>query len=271
MKHSRTGTGPDNAGDRSGLLRMFLLGLLCLCLPAKGYPGQALAPTASTAVDRARQAQLGQLSPGQIADWMGAGKISILGDPRGPFDFTLTVKGAGMVQRVIQTPGNEMRHGSDGKRGWQSSGPFVADAAGRVSWLIESLTVRSVDRLFDYAADGLQLSDLGSLGQDSVGQTAPCHVIQAQDAAQRRTRYCIDDTSTLVTRLEFDTDTFHTPMFSNKQVADVSAFVFSDYRDVGGVKMPFKIEVYQGLIKIEEMTFTSFAVNTGVVDAVFRP
>jgi hypothetical protein len=60
-------------------------------------------------------------------------------------------------------------------------------------------------------------------------------------------------------------------MFNDEQIPLASALVFSDYRNVDGVMTPFKIEVYLGLMKIEEMIFSSVQYNTGLGDEVFVP
>ena len=251
--------------------------LMLTTCPAGVYPvRRAVADpqtvtTASQLIDQARQVQWGALKSAAITDCVGVGQISILGEPRGPLNFKLLIKGRDKVQRIVETPDGPMRQGSDSKRSWQSAGPFVAEAAGRVANLIESQTIRSQSRLFDYAAEGLQLSNLGSAVQDLSVQPTGARVVESQDKTGRRTRYYIDDASFLITRLEFDTGATTRSMLGSTEKPLVAAYVFSDYRDVGGVKMPFKVEVYQGLIKIEEMNFTSFQVNTGLTDDVFKP
>ena len=73
-----------------------------------------------------------------------------------------------------------------------------------------------------------------------------------------KTKYLIDDTSSRVTGIEFET-------------GEVEAHVFSDFRMVQGVSTPFRIERYVDGRKIEETQFTSVRYNASVKDEVFKP
>jgi hypothetical protein len=230
------------------------------------------AETAQQAVARALLAHGGKLADGSITDWVGRGKIRITGDENGSLDFTLAVKGRSKAQRVIKMPGDIMvRYGSDGKKNWQSSGSFSGDAVGRVAQIVECLTDRSVAGLFDNASQKKTYSDLDLKQKKFVSESATSRAIAVQDEKGKTTNYYIDNASSMVTRLEFDTGgTFRMP-FGDEEYPLMAAFVFSDYRPLNGVMMPFKIEVYQGLVKIEEMNFDSIEFNTGLSDDEFVP
>jgi hypothetical protein len=196
----------------------------------------------------------------------------ITGETKGPFDFTLMVKGRDKIQRIVETTtGALIRYGSDGKNSWQTSGPILGDAAGRVVYLIDSQTRRSVCSLFTNAAKGYALRDLGPAKKDASLKSASSRIIEAQDDKGQATRYYIDDTTSLITQLEYDTGQFYALPFDDQKYPLMAALVFSDYRRVDGIMAPFKIELYEGLIKIEEMNFTSIKLNNSLADDVFVP
>jgi hypothetical protein len=227
--------------------------------------------TPQQTVNKAAQAYGNQWKGDKIRDWVGVGKISRTGDKNGPLDFTLTVKSKDKVKRVVRTSDGSkvlVSIGSDGKKSWHSSGPFTGNATGNAAHFIDSHTIRSLARLFD---DGNALTDLGPADAKHAPESASSKVIEAKNGKGASTRYYIDNTNSLVTRLEFETGAFYTMLFSDKKFPAMHSLVFSDYRQVNGIPTPFKIAVYEGLTKIEEMNFTSVQYNTGVTDDAFVP
>jgi outer membrane lipoprotein-sorting protein len=236
------------------------------------FAQQDTAVAARRIVDRASSVHGSKLADGSIVDWVGRGQVKITGDENGPLRFVLVVKGKDRIQRVIETHGGAMlRYGSDGKKSWQSSGSFSGAAVGRAAQLIESQTTRSVSRLFESNAKGKSFRDMGSEKKDFIPQSVSSHAIEAEDEKGNITRYYVDNESSLVTRLEFETGEYYRLPFGDEEYPMMAAYVFSDYRPVDDVMTPFKIEVYQGLVKIEEMTFDSIQFNTGVTDDAFVP
>jgi hypothetical protein len=111
-----------------------------------------------------------------------------------------------------------------------------------------------------------------------------------QGASQgHSTRYYIDDTTSLVTRMEFDYDTATDP-FSNQPVALTEVYEFSDYRDVpltspeplsgkpaakagnpgATVKFPFRIDRYIAGQLAESLVFTRLVLNRTLAPENFR-
>jgi len=248
--------------------------LFCILLAAMArgtaWP-QVPSETPVQVMERAHLAHGGLWRGGQIVDWVGQGQITMLGDRRSPFNFTLMVKGRNKVQLVITQPGGTLYYGTDGTRSWQRSGPLSGVAAGHQVHFIESKTVRSIARVFNHLTEGLALRDLGPGMQDLDSVARPSRIIETQEGAARRTRYYVDNATSLVTRLEFDTGGFYHYPFSTQQIPHKAVMVFSDYRMVSGVRTPFKIDIYQGPTRIEQMVFTSVRYNVGLADAAFRP
>jgi hypothetical protein len=242
--------------------------MLCICSGICALGGTLAAQTASQIVDQARLAYGSGF--GSISDWTGQGQVWMTGSEKQPLDFTMVAKGRTMVQRTVKLPVISLRYGTDGKRSWQSSGILNGAAIGRVAWFIESLTSRSVASLFDNAAKGMQLQVLAPSASGKDGESSDA-MVEADDDKGVATRYYFDKSTSLVNRIEFDTGTFQTPLFSKEKVPVAYAFLLSDYRAVNGIMTPFKIEVYLGAVKIEEMRFSSVQYNTGIADSQFAP
>jgi hypothetical protein len=248
---------------RTGMIALGIAGCSILAITAeKETPQQVLS--------QAAQAHGLGAGKGKITDWVGKGKILMTGRKDGPFDFTLTVKGNAMVNRIIfLAGGSKVTYGSDGKKNWQASGPFSGAAAGSAEYFIESQTARSFASLFTNSANGYVLKDLGKDKGDTSSPGSSSQVIEADNGVGQTTRYYIDDATSLITRIEFDTGGYYKMLFGDQKFPLYAGYIFSDYRDVDGVMTPFKIEVYQGLIKIEEMNFTTVKYNTGIDDGEF--
>lgn len=238
-------------------LRRIALTLVGLALPS-------LAQTPADIVDRAHAAHGGRWRSGQIQDWTMEGKITYftLSGPQATFDLLLFGQGRSRLQRIIKQP-TEVRQGTDGTRSWDSlGGRFAPFAQGGAARFIESQTARSIQVLFNHQSEGLRLQDLGQRGS--------FRVIEAEDRSGRRTKYFIDSSSLLVSRLEFDRGEWRDP-FSGRRAPLVEAYLFSDFRNVQGVVAAFKVERFVGEAKAEEMLFSRVQFNTGLKDEIFRP
>jgi hypothetical protein len=246
--------------------------MVCACADAGLCSPQSAAETAPQIFARAVQAHGGQQALANIVDWVGNGRIAITGGDNNPSGLTLTVKSGNKVQRIVTYgAGGTVRYGSDGMSTWQSSGPFSSVAIGRADYFIQSQAGRSIPNLLADVSNGYSFSDLGPAGADAVPANSPARIIQARNGAGQITRYYVDNATSLISRLEFDTGDFYTMPFDAAKHPLVAAYVFSDYRSVNGVMTPFKIEAYLGLVKIEQVNFVSVQYNAGVSDGVFVP
>jgi hypothetical protein len=249
-------------------MRQITIGLLLLCAwTAIGFGQQE---TAQQVVSRAAQAYNNQWKGDQIKDWVGSGKIKMTGI-KGALDFTLTVKPKDKVKRIVKTlDGSKvmLSAGSDGKKSWHVSGPFAGNAVGSIAHFIDSQTTRAIARLFD---NDNVLSDKGKADKKHAPESESSEVIEVKNKQGNATRYYIDNKSSLITRLEFETGEYYSMLLSNKKYPSLASFVFSDYRQVNGTPTPFKITVFKGLTQIEEMSFTSVQYNIGVKDDAFVP
>jgi hypothetical protein len=250
------------------LLRITIL-LVLLNIWTAAFLGFGKSETAQDIVDRSSKAYGDQWSKGKITDWTASGKIVIIGNKEnGPLDFTLTVK-KDRVKRVVHfSDKNDMSWGTDGKARWQKLGPLTGNAAGPVSYFLDSHTTRSIASLFDKSTN---LKDSEPKDKKHVPESESSRVIEAKNDKNEATRYYIDNATSLISRIEFDTGEFYTMFFGDTKYPLLASYVFSDYRTVNGFVMPFKIEVYHGRNKIEELTFTSIQCNAGLKDEQFVP
>ena len=224
--------------------------------------------TAQQIVNRSAQAYGDQWTNGKIVDWGASGKIWVNGQ-NGLMDFTLMVKSNGKVTRTVHpASGIDTSIGSDGKKSWLKAGPITANAAGTTAYFIDSLTKRSIASFFDKSNS---MNSLGAADKKHAPEIESCQVIEAKNNKGDATRYYVDNSTSLIKRIEFDTDAVYTMLFSDTPHPAFASFVFLDYRNVDGFIIPFKIVVYQGLVKIEELTFTSVQHNTGLKDEQFVP
>jgi hypothetical protein len=241
--------------------------ILVLCVGAGiGFTQQE---TPQQIVNRASQAYNHKWKADHIKDYVGTGKITITGNPNSPLDFTLIVKQKDKVKLTVMAPDGStvlISKGSDGKKNWHKAGLFSGDATGAVAHFIDGHTIRTIARLFD---DDNVLSDKGPADPNHAPESASSRVIEAKYKKGLSARYYIDNTTSLITRIEFETGATYSLLLDNKKYPVMAAFVFSDYRQVNGIPTPFKIGVYEGLTKVEELNFTSVQYNTGVKDKDF--
>lgn len=249
---------------------MFLPGLLAIMLaaPVRNAPAQE---TPAQLVDRAHNAHGGRWRSGEIADWVADGKITLftISGPARTFDVTLSAKGRTKIHLVVKQRDGEVHQGFDGVQSWQAMGGVSAVAHGAGKDFLESQTVRSTETLFNYDRESLVLRDLGSrtsgLGVPT-GRTA--RVIEADNRRGHKTRYLIDQVSSLVGAMEFDLG--QQPTLGGSLTTATEVCVFSDFRDVQGAKIPFKIERYRSGVKYDQIQLTSVRHNVGVRDDRFR-
>jgi hypothetical protein len=218
-------------------------------------------------IQRVAQAHGGLQARRAVQDSVANGTVTYF-TPQGPgptFDISVTRKGS-KVQRLVRQPGGEVREGSNGETSWQSGGGFTMKVTdGPVARFIATQTSRSVDSLLDFQARGLALREADSKGNFRVVEIEE----SPSGRASLKTRYVVDDASSLVTEIQFVVAEAK-DMFGNP-APQTETWKFSDYRNVSGVLEPFRIERYINKAKIEETQLQSIRHNTSVEDHVFKP
>ena len=227
--------------------------------PSVGTPAQVLA--------QASAARSNKWISDQVADSLSEGTLTLFNveGPQGTFNVSLLRKGDRQVQRIIKQNGKELRQGSDGSASWSSLDGMTSNDIGGPQHFVESLTDRSFQSLFKA---GVEIHDIGMKGDSRVLEVFEKADKPAQD--DRKTRYFIDSGSSTVSRIEMVTGEYFDTFF-NRKMEVTESVVFSDYRDVGGVMTPFKIESLLNGIKTEEMQFKTVSHNQSLQDRAFRP
>ena len=216
-------------------------------------------------VQRAAQAHGGLEARRAVQDSVADGQVTYFtAEGPGPtFPIRISRKGS-KVQRRIQQPAGELREGSNGTASWQSAAGFTMGVSGGpVARFIATQTSRSVESLLDFQSRGLALREGNSKGNARVLE------LDEAPGLAVKTRYVIDDATSLVTEIQFVTAEAK-DMFGNP-APQTETWKYSDYRNVLGVLEPFRIERYVNNRKIEETQLQSIRHNSSVQDEVFKP
>jgi hypothetical protein len=226
--------------------------------------GTAQAPLAGILV-RIQAAHGIRWSSGEIRDWQESGKITLFTTEgaQASFDVTVQHKGLNEVQRIIKQSRGELKQGTDGTKNWDSlRAGFKTAAQGRTLQFLDSQTVHSIQRLLNFAAEGLTLRDAVNDGK--------AHTLETTDRQGRKTQYTFDERTGIVTQVEFVVGQAKDP-FSGRITDAKDTYRFSDYRLVQGALTPFRVERWNGGWKTEELQFSGITYNTGLKDQDFAP
>jgi hypothetical protein len=250
------------------LYKLLSAAVLSLCVLAVAGFGQQETP--EQIVDRASQAYNHKWEGNTIKDYVGSGSATLTGNPDGPLDFYLAANKDRRVKFTVtaQSGSKLISLGTDQTKSWYVSGLFSGEAVGNAAHFIDNHTDRSIAQLFDKHNT---LVDLGPADPQHAPESATSRVIKSTSKKGVTANYYIDNTTSLITRIEFETGNTYTMLFSSQQRPALAAFVFSNYQTVDGVPTPFKISIYEGLTKIEELNFTSMQYNTGIKNKEFVP
>ena len=254
--------------------RTFLAGTLFLVVIAAAPNTNLLAQeTLSEVLERAHAAHGGRWRSGEIADWRCQGTIThfaVDGSER-TFDIELLRKGLQKIQTIVKQPAGELRLGSDGIRTWHAIGGFSALAQGEALDFIETNTTRSLQTLFNYQTVPLILSDLGTRAKGpGVGPGRKVRVVQAEDNKGRLTRYLVDEASGAITGLEIEIGRKRSA-FGGGFIPVMEVYAFGDFRQIQGIKTPFRIERFRSGTKVEEIRIAVVSYNVGISDSSFKP
>jgi len=206
--------------------------LSVLCVWAGNAFGQQETP--QQIVNRASLAYHDKWKGSTIKDYVGSGQITITGNPNSPLNFVLMVKENKKVKLQVTNPDGSKVFMTDGKNdttNWHASGLFSGNATGVASHFIDSQTLRSIARLFD--SDNA-LTDKGPADPNHAPESASSRVIESSKNGVV-TRYYIDNTTSLITRIEFNTGASYSMLLNQGQYPAMASFVFSNYQSVNDI------------------------------------
>ena len=101
-----------------------------------------------------------------------------------------------------------------------------------------------------------------SIGKDDV-EGHPTEVIAIEDTARNlEVKLFLDAVTGLPLKKRYSAELMGSP----GQVDEV----YSDYREIGGVKVPFKVTLFSDGKKVGDLKITDVKINTNVEDSVFK-
>ena len=153
------------------------------------------------------------------------------------------------VRIEIQSPMGTMIQGYDGAHGWVNAGGQVRDNAG-----LADNTYYGLDVLRRAGKPGYTARPL----PDGQVNGKPAKVVEVADAQGHATRFFFDPQSSLVLKVAYETN------------GQTSEGVFSDYREVSGVKVPFQTNSFQNGEPFMEIKYSELQVNAPVDEKLFQ-
>jgi len=144
---------------------------------------------------------------------------------------------------------------TDGKIGWIATPQGWGALAGVQSKQVLGDLFRVYFRLL--LSDRLEGRSVNAIDENTV---------QISDATGQVASVDFDPQTGLIRRVSYDTaQAAGQPIYSED--------IFDDFRDIGGVKIPFKITINQGGRKFSDVVVTEYKINTGLkpIDIAKRP
>lgn len=137
-----------------------------------------------------------------------------------------------------------------GDQSWMSLGPQVRDNSGQD----KDQQAYGYDILRRAGQPGYTARPLPDAQVDGKA----VKVVELADAQGRATRFFLDPATNLVAKVEYTRDGQSPELF------------YSDYRDISGVKVPFKVRVVEGGQTLMEVAYTDVQVNVPVDEKLFQ-
>jgi zinc protease len=186
----------------------------------------------------------------------------VLRAPQGEFSMKTesTVRLAGKLLTKMTTPVGEILQGFDGKTAWMKTPQGTQDLPDSQREEMESNIFRNTFSLFqNFESNAVKVQALGSAtvdGQavDSVAIIDPAH--------NRQVQLLIDSKTHLPLKKIYTASLMGAP----GEVEEV----YSDYREISGLKIPFKVILNQNGKKLGEQTTTEVKINPGLKDEAFN-
>lgn len=207
---------------------------------------------------KARAASGGDKLAG-VKDYVQTGAMNVE-TPQGAFALTVeaTTTASGKTLQKMTTPMGEMTQGFDGKSAWMKSPQGVQDAPGGGEEAADDLfreTIFLLAKSPAYTAQDLGSAPFGGAQAEAVLVTDP--------DSKREVKVFIDPATNMVIGKQY---VGKSPTGTPGEMQEV----YSDFKDVDGLKLPAKTLVTQNGKKAAEVTITKTAVNTGVADSAFN-
>jgi hypothetical protein len=171
-----------------------------------------------------------------------------------------TMSLSGKMLNKIQSSMGEMTVGYDGQAAWMGAGgqtrPMPASQTGELN---ASLFRQSIALLQNFEKPGYTVQ---ALGPAQIEGKATEVVAVSEAASSLQLKVFIEPATNLIVMKRYTASLMGPPTETEE--------FYSDYRDVKGVKMPFRIITRQGGKVGADMTVTDVKVNPGVPEAWYK-
>lgn len=208
-------------------------------------------------VAKARAAAGGDKLAG-VHDFVQTGSMSVE-TPQGAFALGVeaTTTASGKTLQKMTTPMGEIVQGFDGKSSWAKTPQGVQEVPGGGDEGAGDLFRETIFLLAKSPAYTAQ-----DLGPTPFGDKQGEAVLIADPASKRQVKVIIDPATSLIIGKQY---TGKGPTGAPGEMQEV----YSDFKDVDGLKLPAKILVTQNGKKAAEITVSKTVLNTGVADSAF--
>jgi hypothetical protein len=210
---------------------------------------------------RAARAAMGGAPLMEVKDFVVAADAVMTG-PQGQISLKAeeTMNLDGKMLNKLVTPMGEMSVGWDGQAGWMSRGGKTMDMpASQAGEFTSSLFRNSIALLQNFEKPGYTVQVLDPAQVDGK----PVDVVAVSDPARSlQVNIYLDPATHLIVMERFTAALFGPPAETDE--------LYSDYRDVRGVKIAFKTSIKQGGKTASDVTLTDVKMNPGVPDSAYK-
>src|ERR1017187_9752193 len=187
---------------------------------------------------------------------------AVMSTPQGEVSLKTesTMSLSGKMLNKIQSPGGEMTVGYDGQAGWMGmEGQTRPMPASRTGELNASLLRQSIALLQNFEKPGYTVQALGPAQIEGKSTEV---VAVSEAASSLQLTVFIEPATNLIVMKRYTAALMGPPTETEE--------FYSDYRDVKGVKMRFRIITRQGGKVGADMTVTDVKVNPGIPEAWYK-
>ncbi|MGD0014722.1 MAG: pitrilysin family protein [Bryobacteraceae bacterium] len=226
---------------------------LAAATPASAARAKALLAAVRTA--------MGGAALMNVRDFSGSGVLKVE-TPQGPTEMKMSgaINVAGRMLQKVETPMGEMTMGFDGQTGWMRMGAQAQDMPASQRDQTEASLFRDPISLLQkldspaYTMQALEPAELDGKKVEAVAVRDPARNLQV--------KLYVDPAANLIVGEEFTGSIMGPPAETQE--------VYSDYREVAGVRLPFKTVTRQGGKTVLELTFSELRINPGLEDAAYK-
>jgi zinc protease len=197
----------------------------------------------------------------KVKDFTTSGEVKVE-TPQGPMaiKFEATTNLAGKMIQKMQTPMGEMAMGYDGKTGWMRMGQQSQDLPESQKGEIEGNFFRETIWLLQNAENPAY--SVQALGPAEMDGRKVEGVAVGNAARKLQVKVYVDPVTNLVVSKQFTAALMGPPAETEE--------TYSNYVEVEGVKVPFKIIAKQGGKIRTDFTASGVKINPGVEDSAYR-